>query len=52
MTGLHFCRDFGDVLEIVKGDKARAVAVTSPERAQAVNDKERAGFFDKIHKIL
>ena len=45
-------RDFGEVLECVKGDKARVVAVTSPERAQAVNEKERPGFFDEIHKVL
>lgn len=46
------CRDFAEVLECVKGPKARVVAVTSAERASAVNDKERPGFFDSITKVL
>jgi len=45
-------RDFAEVLECVKGPKARVVAVTSAERASAVNDKERPGFFDSITKVL
>ena len=49
----HFaCRDFADVLECVKGDKARVVAVTSGSRANEVNDTERPGFFDQITKVL
>ena len=46
------CRDFAEVVEHVKGKQGKVVAVTSPERAQAVNDKERPGFFDNIHKVL
>ena len=46
------CRDFADVLECVRGDKARVVAVTSSSRANEVNDTERPGFFDKITKVL
>jgi len=45
-------RDFAEVVECVKGDKGKVVAITSPERAQAVNEKERPGFFDAIHKVL
>ena len=40
------------MLECVKGDKGKVVAITSQERAQAVNEKERQGFFDAIHKVL
>ena len=39
-------------MEHVKGQQGKVVAVTSPERAKAVNDKERPGFFDQIHKVL
>ena len=46
------CRDFADVLECVRGDKARVVAVTSSSRANEVNDTERPGFFDAITKVL
>lgn len=46
------CRDFAEVLEVVKGEKGKSVAVTSPERAQQVNDTERPGFFDQIHRVL
>lgn len=46
------CRNFAEVVEHVKGEQGKVVAVTSAERAQAVNDKERPGFFDKIHKVL
>ena len=46
------CRQFADVLECVKGDKAKVVAVTSASRAKEVNDTERPGFFDQITKVL
>ena len=46
------CRQFADVLECVRGDKARVVAVTSGSRANEVNDTERPGFFDQITKVL
>lgn len=46
------CRAFADVLECVKGDKARVVAVTSGSRAKEVNETERPGFFDQITKVL
>ena len=46
------CRNFADVLGCVSGPEARVAAVTSLERANAVNDKERPGFFDKIHQVL
>ena len=49
--GLVLCRDFAEVLDCVKGPKARVVAVTSQERAEAA-DKERPGFFAKVHKTL
>jgi Zn-dependent M16 (insulinase) family peptidase len=45
-------REFADVLECVKGDKGRVVAVTSSERAKDVNEKERPGFFDEITRAL
>ncbi|KAL0031729.1 hypothetical protein WJX79_003426 [Trebouxia sp. C0005] len=51
-TSLKDFRDFADVLECVKGDKARVVAVTSGSRANEVNDTERPGFFDQITKVL
>jgi len=51
-TSLKDFRDFAEVVECVKGDKGKVVAITSPERAQAVNEKERPGFFDAIHKVL
>ena len=40
------------MLDCVSGKQARVAAVTSLERANAVNDKERPGFFDKIHQVL
>lgn len=46
------CRDFAEVVEAVKGKQGKVVAVTSPDRAQAVNERERPGFFDQIHKVL
>lgn len=46
------CREFAEVLEVVRGEKGKVVAVTSPERAQAVNETERPGFFNEIHKVL
>ena len=46
------CRAFADVLECVKGDKARVVAVTSSSRAKEVNETERPGFFDQITRVL
>ena len=52
MLKLIECREFADVLECVKGEKARVVAVTSNSRANEVNDTERPGFFDKITKVL
>ncbi|KAL3139941.1 hypothetical protein ABBQ38_004231 [Trebouxia sp. C0009 RCD-2024] len=51
-TSLKDFRDFADVLECVRGDKARVVAVTSSSRANEVNDTERPGFFDSITKVL
>jgi hypothetical protein len=46
-----FCsREFGEALEAVRGEKARVVAVTSPERAEAAN-QERNGFFT-VNKVL
>lgn len=45
-------REFADVLECVKGPKAKVVAVTSAERAEAVNSKEKPGFFDSITKVF
>lgn len=45
-------REFADVLECVRGDKAQVVAVTSADRAREVNEKERPGFFDQITKVL
>ena len=44
-------REFGDVLDAVRGPKGRVVAVTSPERAAAIN-AEQAGYFDKITRVL
>lgn len=46
------CSDFADVLDAVRGEKGKVAAVTSLERAQAVNEKERPGFFNEIHKVL
>ena len=46
------CREFADVLDAVRGPKAKVVAVTSAERANAVNDKEHPGFFDQITKVF
>ena len=45
-------RDFAEVLDCVSGPQARVAAVTSLERANAVNEKERPGFFDKVHQVL
>jgi len=50
-VSLPWRREFGDVLDAVRGPKAKVVAVTSAERANAVNDKERPGFFDQITKV-
>jgi len=41
---------FGEVLDAIKGDVGRVVAVTSAEKAKAVNEA-RAGFWD-IKKVL
>ena len=49
---LCMAREFAEVIDSVRSDKAKVVAVTSSERAQAVNDTERPGFFDEIHKVL
>jgi hypothetical protein len=38
------------VIEVVRGDAARVVAVTSPDKAAAVN-AERNGFWD-VKKVL
>ena len=46
------CREFADVLDCVRGEKGKVAAVTSSERAQAVNETERPGFFDEVHKVL
>ena len=45
-------REFADAVECVRGDQARVVAVTSHDRAKAVNEKERPGFFDEIRQVL
>ena len=44
------CRAFAEVLEVVRGDAARVCAVTSAEKAKAVNDAT-PGFWD-IKKVL
>ncbi|KAK9864580.1 hypothetical protein WJX84_000690 [Apatococcus fuscideae] len=46
----HF-KDFAEAIDAVKS-KGQVVVVTSAERAQAVNDKERPGFFNEIIKVL
>ena len=51
MVGARSRREFGDVLESVRGPAARVVAVTSPERAAAVN-AEHDGYFEKVTKVL
>lgn len=43
-------RQFAEALEAVRGDKARVVAVTSADKAAAV-DKERPGFWE-TRKVL
>ncbi len=43
-------RAFGEVLEAVRGDAARVVAVTSPDKAAAVNEQS-PGFWN-ITKVL
>ncbi|KIY99606.1 Presequence protease 1 [Monoraphidium neglectum] len=43
-------REFAEVIEVVRGDAARVVAVTSPDKAAAVN-AERNGFWD-VKKVL
>ena len=48
--GMH--REFADAVDCVRGDHGRVVAVTSQDRAKAVNDKERPGFFDQIRQVL
>lgn len=50
--GPPWCREFADAVECVKGEHGRVVAVTSQDRAKAVNEKERPGFFDKIVNVL
>lgn len=49
-TTIKDFREFAEVLEVVKGDAARVVAVTSADKAKAVLD-ERPGFWD-IKKVL
>ena len=44
-------REFAEALEAIKG-KGQVVAVTNADRAQAVNEKERPGFFNEIIKVL
>lgn len=51
LTAERASRDFAEVLDSVKSSKAKVVAVTSQERADAA-EKERPGFFDKVHKVL
>lgn len=51
-NALRLCREFADVLDAVRGPKAKVVAVTSPERAAAINETEQPGFFDKITKVF
>lgn len=43
-------KDFADVLDVVTGDAARVVAVTSPDKAAGVN-AERPGFWE-VRKVL
>ncbi|KAI8467060.1 MAG: peptidase M16C associated-domain-containing protein [Monoraphidium minutum] len=43
-------REFADYVEVVKGDAARVVAVTSADKAAAVN-AERPGFWE-VRKVL
>ncbi len=43
-------REFADVIEAAKGPAARIVAVTSPDKAAAVNE-EKPGFWE-IKKVL
>lgn len=45
------CREFAEAIDAVRS-KGQVVAVTNAERAQAVNDKERPGFFNEIIKVL
>lgn len=51
-TTIKDFREFGEVLESVKGPKAQVVVVTNAERAEAVNTKERPGFFDQVTKVF
>ncbi|KAK9805775.1 hypothetical protein WJX73_008308 [Symbiochloris irregularis] len=51
-TTIQDFRDFADAVECVKGEHGRVVAVTSQDRAKAVNEKERPGFFDNIVQVL
>ena len=51
LTASCASRDFAEVLDSVKCSKAKVVAVTSQERADAA-EQERPGFFDKVHKVL
>lgn len=43
-------KEFADVLDVVTGDAARVVAVTSPDKAAGVN-AERPGFWE-VRKVL
>jgi hypothetical protein len=47
-----WCREFADVLDAVRGPSGKVVAVTSPERAAAINETEQPGFFDKVTKVF
>jgi Zn-dependent M16 (insulinase) family peptidase len=51
-TTLKDFREFADVLDAVRGPSGKVVAVTSPERAAAINETEQPGFFDKITKVF
>ncbi len=40
------------MLDAVRGPNAKVVAVTNAERAKAINETERPGFFDEITKVF
>jgi hypothetical protein len=50
MWGVWWRREFAEVLEVVRGDAARVVAVTSADKAKAVLE-ERPGFWE-VKKVL
>ena len=54
-SGVHAAvccdREFGEVLEAVRGPNARVVAVTSADRAAAVN-AEHENFFESVTRVV